>query len=282
MQLTLESPNHRLWVLMFTKSLNEDGQFWRIYRCWEMLMLCLTRQFPIDESDSWEEWAWGSLIEGLKHTCHPLRWLPWIPWPRICLWARSLGEDQWPVSTQWLIYAWREWDYWEKRDGKHHDLEDRFACRELFGDCCFVICWLSLKIPLIPHWWSALIWSWLMGRWISLMSWSASAESLGFDFFVIILLTWLGCRSDCWACCCGWAGPFCWAWWRCSGRSPGGIWNPGGMRNDSWLRNSCLRCWGWRWWWRWQWWWFVDSLPQQVKPWEVSQRAQQWLRTSDP
>ena len=42
--------------------------------CWGMLMLCLTQQFPTDESDSWEEWAWGLLLEGLRRTGHPLRW----------------------------------------------------------------------------------------------------------------------------------------------------------------------------------------------------------------
>ena len=71
--------------------------------------------------------------------------------------------------------------------------------------------------------WSALIWSWVTGRWFSLMSRSAAAisdESWGFGFVLSFLLTWAGRWSDCWVCCWGWGG--CWTW------SPGGIWRPGG------------------------------------------------------
>ena len=91
-----------------------------------MLVLCLTRQSPTDESDSWEEWAWGPLPGELKHTYHFLRWLAWVPLHGVYPLVHYLDEGLWPILAQWPIYVLWDWGNWEERDHKGHDLEDQF------------------------------------------------------------------------------------------------------------------------------------------------------------
>ena len=74
-------------------------------------MQCLTWQSPTDESDSREEWVWGLLFAGLKHTCHPLMTCL-NPFAQICPWVHYPDEDLWPILIQWSIYVLREWEYW--------------------------------------------------------------------------------------------------------------------------------------------------------------------------
>ena len=246
-KLTLETPDRRLWIGKFSRCLNKDRWFWGIHggveESWGYVW---NRDFPRMEwiwlmrRMSLRVVAWGveAYLSSLEMTClnpfaqkRPLSSLPgrgpmthrdsmierrssWLMTKRnriigIMTLRTDLLELFVIASLIWSAeYPWRSpWYHsWRMRPWSNSSSD-----------------WAS--------WWSALIWSWVMGRWFSLMSWRTAeisadsfADSFGVDFFVILLRTWTGCWSNCW----GWAGPGCWAWWRCRGWSPGGIWTPGG------------------------------------------------------
>ena len=259
--------------------------------CWGMLMLCLARQSPTvnlthEKNEGRCLLGWSILV---------------IPWDDL---LESLGTESafecatWtrPMTHRDSIIDLRSSrvSYWEERDRKHRDLEDQFVWA-----LSWLLTWSDLlnipQDPLMPllknetlkqfssdwaSWWSALIWSGLMGRCLSLMSWTiaaTSANSLGFYFFVILLLIWPGCWSDCWGFFWGWTGPSCWAWWRCSGWSPGGIWiswHPEVLQVEV-LRSTLMMMLAMNLMM------MVDSLPRLVKPWDDKHHIQQWPWTSD-